>query len=150
MTRASPDNTQDNSPDSLDNSLDIGTAAARLGVSTDTVRKRLQRKKIKGFKTSDGAWRVVLPVQDNPGQAGQKPGQPPGQMSTPSPEAIRDGSAALMAALRDEVAFLRSQLQARDDEIRRAHILLQQAQQRQALAAPAYPRPPWWRRWLMG
>ena len=139
MTRTSPDNTQDNTQDNSPDSLDIGTAAARLGVSTDTVRKRLQRGKIKGFKTTDGAWRVVLSVQDTTGQ-----------MSSPSPEARTDGSDALVATLRDEVTFLRSQLLARDDEIRRAHILLQQAQQRPALTPPAHARMPWWRRWLMG
>lgn len=121
----------------LDNSLDIVEAATRLGLSTETVRKRLQRGKLKGFKTPGGGWRVVLPTPDSPDK---QPGQSP------------DGSAALVAALRDEVAFLRGQLQARDDEIRRAHVLLQQAQQQavRLLDPPETPpeRRPWWRRWF--
>lgn len=141
-------NTQDRSPDDSPDGLDIADAAARLGLSTETVRKRLQRGKLKGFKTADGSWRVVLPGLDTPGQ---QPGQRPDTASDNSP----DNSGALVATLRDEVAFLRSQLQARDEEIRRAHVLLQQAQQ-QAMAllpaptpepAPA-PRAPWWRRLL--
>lgn len=128
----------DNAPDK---SLDIAEAAARLGLSTETIRKRLQRGKLKGYKASNGVWRVILPVPDSPGQ---QPG--------PSPDSSPDGSAALVSTLRDEVAFLRGQLQARDDEIRRAHVLLQQAQQQAArlLAPPSTPpeRQPWWCRWL--
>lgn len=137
MARTPLDNGPDSSPD---NGLDIADAAARLGLSTETVRKRLQRGKLQGYKTADGSWRVVLPTPDSPGQ---QPGHPPGQESNNSP----DGSSALVDALRDEVAFLRSQLQARDEEIRRAHILLQQAQQQATALLPA-PRAPWWRRWL--
>lgn len=135
MTRTALDKAPDSSPDNSLDGLDISDAAARLGLSTETVRKRLQRGKLKGYKTADGSWRVVLPGPDSPGQQ-------PGQESTPSP----DNSSALVDALRDEVAFLRSQLQARDDEIRRAHILLQQAQQQATALLPA--RAPWWRRWL--
>lgn len=40
--------------------------------------------------------------------------------------------APLVAALRDEVQFLRSQLQVRDEEIRRVHVLLLQEKQRSA------------------
>lgn len=137
MARTPLDSSPDSSPD---NSLDIADAAARLGLSTETVRKRLQRGKLKGYKTPEGAWRVILPGLDSPGQQ-------PGPSPDSSPDKGLDGSGALVAALRDEVAFLRSQLQARDDEIRRAHILLQQAQQQSTALLPA-PRAPWWRRWL--
>lgn len=136
MTRT----TLDNSPDNVQDSLDIAEAAARLGVSTETVRKRLQRGKIKGFKAPDGSWRVVLPSQDSPGQ---QPGQGPDIVQDKPGQPNQD----LVTALREEVAFLRTQLQARDEEIRRAHILLQTAQQQATALLPA-PRLPWWRRWL--
>ena len=147
---------QDKRQDSPD-SVDLATAATKLGLTPETVRKRLQRGKLKGFKLADGTWRVVLDRQDrrqdSPGQAaGQeqdKAGQPPAD--------------ALVEALRDEVRFLRSQLQARDDEIRRVHVLLQQEQhavksladqraasqgQAEALERDlADARRPWWRRW---
>lgn len=107
------------SPGQEQDSLDLATAALQLGITPETLRKRLQRGKIRGFKTADGAWRVRL---DKPtGQTGQPVQDSPGQV-------VQD-DAALVAALRDEVAFLRSQLQARDEEVRRAHILLQQSQQ---------------------
>lgn len=140
MARTPLDNTLDNSPDGVD----IADAAARLGLSTETVRKRLQRGKLKGYKTADGSWRVVLPGLDSPGQQ-------PGQRQDGGQDNSPDASAALVVALRDEVAFLRSQLQARDEEIRRAHILLQTAQQQATALLPApgsAPRPPWWRRWF--
>ncbi len=41
--------------------LDVGQAAARLGVSPDAVRKRIRRGTIRGYKV-DGGWRVVLPT----------------------------------------------------------------------------------------
>jgi predicted site-specific integrase-resolvase len=50
--------------DSEQDSVDLATAAGRLGLTAETIRKRLQRGKIKGFKTPDGAWRVVLDKQD--------------------------------------------------------------------------------------
>src|SRR4051794_53959 len=106
--------------DMVDNkldSVDLTTAAGILGVTVATLRKRLQRGTIAGFKTPDGTWRVVLDRVDSPGQTGGQGGRPAGQ-----------DHAALVEALRDEVQFLRSQLQARDDDIRRLHVLLQQHQ----------------------
>lgn len=38
----------------------ITTAARLLGVSVETLRKRLQRGTIEGYKAEDGTWRVVL------------------------------------------------------------------------------------------
>lgn len=144
VARTPLDSSPDSSPDTSPDSLDITEAAARLGLSTETVRKRLQRGKIKGHKAADGSWRVFLPPD-------RQPGQPQDNSPDSSPDSSPDRAAPLVAALRDEVAFLRSQLQARDEEIRRAHVLLQQAQQQSMalLAAPQQPeppRPPWWRR----
>ena len=39
---------------------DIITAARLLGVQVETLRKRLQRGSVKGFKADDGTWRVIL------------------------------------------------------------------------------------------
>lgn len=38
--------------------IDVSEAAARLGISTEAVRKRLQRGRTAGFKASNGQWRV--------------------------------------------------------------------------------------------
>lgn len=125
----------DSSPDKAGMmGLDIADAAARLGLSTETVRKRLQRGKLKGFKAGDGAWRVVLPEPDQAGQSQDS-----------KPDAIPDNSGPLVAALKDEIVFLRSQLQARDEEIRRAHVLIQQAQKQPMPLLPG-ERLPWWKR----
>jgi hypothetical protein len=54
--------------------------------------------------------------------------------------------------LREDIQFLRSQLQARDEEIRRVHVLLQQEQQQEQQQVKALTdqreqaRRPWWRR----
>ena len=40
--------------------LDVGQAASRLGVSPDAIRKRIRRGTLRGYKV-DGEWRVVLP-----------------------------------------------------------------------------------------
>jgi uncharacterized protein YPO0396 len=126
-------------------SVDLTTAAGILGLSVASLRKRLQRGTIAGFKAPDGTWRVVLDKVDSPGQMGGQGGQPGGQ-----------DHAALVETLRDEVQFLRSQLQARDEEIRRFQILLQQHQQHQQPARALPDHQPaqmdwmqtWMRLWL--
>jgi hypothetical protein len=132
-------------PDNEQASEDLTTAAARLGLTAETIRKRLQRGKLKGFKTADGTWRVTLDKRQD------SPGQPAGQEQDKAGQA--DG--AMVARLLDEVSFLRSQLQARDvalerrdEEIRRVHVLLQQEQQQvKALTDQReQTRQPWWRR----
>src|SRR3954466_27330 len=124
--------------DMVDNkldSVDLTTAAGILGLTVATLRKRLQRGTIAGFKTADGAWRVVL---DSPGQMGGQGLDSAGQ-----------DHAALIAALRDEVQFLRSQLQARDDDIRRLHVLLQQHQQPvKALTDQRVGQQDWMQTWM--
>src|SRR3954471_16397539 len=92
-------------------SVDLTTAGGVLGLSVATLRKRLQRGTVAGFKAADGTWRVVLDKVDTPQDS-------PGQ-----------DDSALVESLRDEIRFLRTQLQARDDDIRRLHVLLQQHQQ---------------------
>jgi hypothetical protein len=119
-------------------SVDLTTAAGILGLSVATLRKRLQRGTVAGFKAPDGSWRVVLDKVDSPGQMGGQGGQPGGQ-----------DHAALVETLRDEVQFLRSQLQARDEEIRRFQVLLQQ-QQHQARALPDHQpaQQDWMQAWM--
>jgi hypothetical protein len=88
----------------VDNSrdgVDLATAADRLGLAAATVRKRLQRGTIKGFKAADGTWRVVLDRVDSSQDKVDNGLDSPGQDDGP-----------LVAGLRDEVHFLRSQIQA--------------------------------------
>jgi hypothetical protein len=116
-------------------SVDLTTAASALGLSVATLRKRLQRGTIAGFKAADGTWRVVLGKVDSHGQGMDNAGQ---------------DHSALVETLRDEVQFLRGQLQARDDDIRRLHVLLQQHQQQPGRALPDH-RPAqldWMQGWM--
>jgi hypothetical protein len=121
-------------------SVDLTTAAGILGLSAATLRKRLQRGRIAGFKAPDGSWRVVLDKvdsrQDSHGQMGGHALDSPGQ--------DRD---AVIAILTDQVEFLRSQLQARDDDIRRLHVLLQQ-QQVKALPDHQPAQQDWMQTWM--
>ena len=119
-------------------SVDLTTAARSLGLSVATLRKRLQRGTIAGFKAPDGSWRVVLDKQDSPGQMGGQGLDSAGQ-----------DHAALIEALRDEIQFLRGQLQARDDDIRRLHVLLQQHQQpARALTDHGQVQQDWMQTWM--
>jgi hypothetical protein len=120
-------------------SVDLTTAAGILGLSVATLRKRLQRGTIAGFKAADGSWRVVLDKVDSPGQMGGQALDSAGQ-----------DHAALVEALRDEVQFLRSQLQARDEEIRRFQVLLQQQQQPVVRALPDHRavQQDWMQTWM--
>ncbi len=119
----------------------IAEAAARLGISVDAVRKRIQRGKLTGQKTDNG-WTVVW----------IEPDIRPDNVQTPVPE-----SSALVDDLRDQVAYLRDQLaierDARADaerrhaaEIERRDVLLREALGRipQLLAgdAPVAAREP--------
>ena len=115
--------------DSKQDSIDLVTAADRLGLSVATLRKRLQHGTLSGFKAADGTWRVVLDKVDNTlDKAGQD-------------------YAALVEALRSENQFLRSQLQARDDDIRRLHVLLQQHQRQPASTLPDHSGD-WMQQWM--
>ncbi len=144
-------------------SVPIAEAAARLGISVDAVRKRIQRGTLTGQKTDTG-WTVVW----------TEPDIRPDTVQTPVPE-----PSALVDELRDHVAYLRDQLdrerEARSDadrrhaaEIERRDVLMREALDRVPAigaghdapsASPAAPgaaetpapgsdaSPAWWRFW---
>ena len=124
--------------------VSIAEAAERLGVSADTVRRRLKRGELTGEQetTPQGfVWRVALPIAEGAPE-------PPGAAETP-------GDAIELARLRERVIGLErlaDELQgerdawreqaARDgDAARELRILLRQAQAL-AQALPTHVEPP--------
>ncbi|MDP9357125.1 MAG: hypothetical protein M3R02_17930 [Chloroflexota bacterium] len=115
----------------------IAEAAARLGISVDAVRKRIQRGKLTGQKTDNG-WTVVW----------IEPDIRPDNVQTPVLE-----SSALVDDLRDQVTYLRDQLAIERDaraeaerrhaaEIERRDVLLREALERIPQLPAALPTTP--------
>lgn len=117
----------------------VAEAAARLGVTPDAIRRRLHRGTLAGDKTDDGQWRVWLPDLDPERDPEQPPGPVTGERhdaartppdarqdaarTAPAPDLVASYEARLMEMGAD-VAFLRAELEARTEEIRRRdHII---------------------------
>jgi len=107
--------------------VSIGEAAHRLGVSTDTVRRRISRGELTAHKepTPPYRWEVELELKDQP---------------LNGPDSNLD---ALVTTLQAQVQAQAEELDARRREVQELHVLLQTAQT--ALTAPE--RRPWWRVW---
>jgi hypothetical protein len=135
--------------------VDIGEAARRLGTTPAALRKRIRRGTLSARK-SGGVWRVTLPAGQWPGRdagtaraedtgldAGSPPGRPPGQ----------DGASdsPLTAALRDEIQFLRRELERKDMIIAAFAGRLPELPAAPVVAqdGPA-PRRRWWQRLIWG
>lgn len=106
----------------------IREAARRLGVSEDTVRRRMRRGDLVGVREDTAAgfrWLVEVPEEG------------------PEAEAGPTGSAELLevalAHERDVRALLERELEARRREVSELHVLLQNAQR--LLPAPTDPDP---------
>ncbi len=105
----------------LDNdrtAVTIAEAARVLGLSTDAVRKRLQRGTIPGEKIGE-TWRVFLEVDaspvDRPDVSTQRPDR---DRTRPEPDRTATaGPDPLVETLREEVAYLREQLAERSREL---------------------------------
>ncbi|MDF3041956.1 MAG: hypothetical protein K0Q71_4662 [Thermomicrobiales bacterium] len=97
--------------------LSLTDAAVRLGISPDAAWKRLERGTLRG-KKHQGRWVVYL----DPDAAGSQGPDAVQDATWTPPDAGTDSD--LVVALRDEIAFLRSELEARTEEIRRRdHII---------------------------
>ena len=157
-----------------DTGLPLAEAARRLGLTENALRKRAQRGSVAAAKGADGLWYVFLDGlagraddQATEPAAGQDDGLPTGQ-ATATPPARPDRTDDLIASLRAEVAFLRGEVTARSEELRRKdHIIAGFVERLPELPAggegptarPEAPQraeppttasdapPPWWRRW---
>jgi hypothetical protein len=120
--------------------VSIAEAAHMLGMSQDTVRKRLRLGELTGEQVrAPGGfrWLVELPGEN---------AEPQGQCET-----HQEGTTSEVPYVRELIASLQAQIQAQQEElearrreVEQLHVLLQQAQA--ALPAPRDNRP-WWRFW---
>jgi len=104
--------------------VSIGEAARRLGVSTDTIRRRIGKGELLAHRepTPQGyRWEIELQPNDQP----------------------INGQDVLVTTLQAQVQAQAEELDARRREVQELHVLLQSAQA--ALTAPE--RRPWWRWW---
>jgi len=119
--------------------LTIKEAADKLGLSENTVRRRLHSGLLNGYQEDppNGKWLIELSDEDIESAGRTK-------VDGVAPE--------LVEALRDTIRrqgetleqFSR-QIESKDEQIRELHVLLQQAQA--ALPAPRENRHLWWRFW---
>jgi len=108
--------------------VSIGEAARHLGVSTDTIRRRIGKGELIAHQepTPQGyRWKVELEMDTKP---------------------VNDHDSnleALVTVLQIQIQAQGEELDARRREVQELHVLLQTAQA--ALTAPG--RHPWWRWW---
>jgi hypothetical protein len=100
----------------------IREAAARLGVTEAAIRKRIQRGSLDKEMGQDGRVYVSLDLSQDKSH----------------PESQVD-SGALVESLQDQVAFLRSQLDIRAEEIQRRDVIISQLTQANAALAARVP-----------
>jgi hypothetical protein len=112
-----------------DTGLPLVEAARRLGVTENALRKRAQRGSVAAAKGTDGLWYVFLDglagrvdgqaMEPSAGLAARLPG-----LATATPTARPDRTDDLIASLHSEVDFLRGEVTARSEELRRKdHII---------------------------
>jgi len=126
---------------SVQDMVDISTAAVRMGLTSEAVRKRIARGTLPATK-QDGRWYVVLDERDSL--------DPTSWTGHPTPDgldgvqdAVQDGKDKLIEVLQAQVVSQGEQLDARAREVQELHVLLQQTQ---AALPAANGRRPWWRR----
>ena len=105
--------------------VDVGEAAQELGISTDAVRKRVARGSLRSDR-ENGSVRVWL--DDGGTEAGRE---------------AQGDSEGLVESLRDQVGYLRSQLDIRTEELREHRRIIAALTQRiPEIEAPTEPTGP--------
>jgi transposase len=123
--------------------VSIQEAATRLGVSVETIRRRLHRGVLKARQvpTPQGfVWMVELPNEEPQQDIRSEESAPLHELVAVLKSQLekKDHQLEIQAAAHQE------QLEAKDRQIEQLHVLLQQAQA--ALPSPKGHRP-WWRFW---
>jgi len=132
--------------------VDKAEAARRLGVSVDTVERRLKRGDLQGQQEKRGAgWRWLVEVPDDVAPATAPAAAPANNGAAPA-DAPADAPAenTLLIALQGQIASLQEQLrvmnQALSSRDKENLELVTVIRQQQMLPAPATERKSWWRR----
>src|SRR5215210_3459451 len=113
--------------------VSVPEAALLLGISEDAVRSRLRRRTLRKEKASDGTVYVILDSPTGTDRPTTDTDQPTTDESTDQRE--------LVEALRDELAYLRQQLDAEREAGRRKDHLLAAALERIPAIEPAEEDP---------
>jgi hypothetical protein len=128
--------------------VSVFEAAQCLGISPDTVRRRIGNGALKARKAINGqnfTWRVELP-DDLVASCLRNQEEPHATQETSregSVQALLDSQAALISTLQAQVQAQLQQLEAKDKQIQELHVLLREARE---LPAPRSARR-WWRFW---
>jgi hypothetical protein len=131
-------------------------AARCLGISPDTVRRRISTGELKARKEINGknfTWWVEVAedlvstgqvIQEGPLPINEQDGERFNASSIVDVQTLLDSQASLIATLKAQVQAQQEELESRRREVQELHVLLQQAQA--ALPVPQEDRHSWWRR----
>jgi hypothetical protein len=132
-------------------------AARCLGISPDTVRRRISTGELKARKEINGknfTWWVELSddlasvtqvIQEGPPPIHEQDRECPTASNVVDVQTLLDSQTSLIATLKGQVQAQQEELEARRREVQELHVLLQQAQA--ALPAARDSRPWWQRLW---
>jgi hypothetical protein len=129
----------------------LAEAAHHLGVSVDTVRRRLQKGELKGqqqARPQGFTWLIDIPEETEPSSSiagSQADAEVNSEVSLAACQAEISRLESMVATLQDRVNAQQEELEARRREVQELHVLLQQAQA--ALPAPRDNRSWWQRLW---
>lgn len=115
----------DDHPDNQLDGIELSEAAELLGVSSEALRKRIQRGTVQGYKV-DGRWYAVLPHSDFERDNAQNDEQTAQDTSQDVVQAYIE----LVRSLKDENTFLKQQLLSRDEESKRKDSIISGFSQR--------------------
>jgi chromosome segregation ATPase len=129
----------------------LAEAAHHLGVSVDTVRRRLQKGELKGqqqARPQGFTWLIDISEETEPSSSiagSQADAEVNSEVSLAACQAEISRLESMVATLQDRVNAQQEELEARRREVQELHVLLQQAQA--ALPAPRDNRSWWQRLW---
>ena len=131
----------------------IAEAARRLGVSVDTVKRRLRNGELQGYKQPGrGGFSWLIEIDESSPSNSLGNASANATVNAPANDGEVQALRELVETLRAQVTAQQSQLEshqqhfeAKDRQIGELHVLLQQAQA--ALPAPKENHHSWWRFW---